>query len=307
MLKFPKGLKKIGVGHRSGWPYVMSGLQLALESESGILFDDFVERTHTPDFKGWNEPWVGFWHHPHNQPHWFNEMQHLDYITSSEGFFTSLQNLKANLATSEYLAEHLRQRFPSIPCISIKHPTSFSAPNFDITKWKDNGRKMTQVGWYLRNFEGIYQVDAPNVMKIHLRQSKPWIDIARKNTRLYTPFKERLFHGKTMQVPETTNEVYDALLAQSIVFLELFDTSANNAVIEAIVRNSPIITNRHPATEEYLGKDYPLFYDDIDEVSSMTTERRVRDAWHYLVELDKSELRLKFFVDKLANFLESIK
>ena len=307
MLKFPKNLKQIGVGHRSGWPYVMDGLKSELESPDGILFDDFVERTHNDQFDGWTEPWVGFWHHPPNQPRWFNEFQTLDYITSTDGFSTSQKHLKANLATSEYLAANLRERFPNIPCEAIKHPTSFQAPKFDINAWKNNGRKMIQVGWYLRNFEGIYQVVAPNLTKIHLRQNKPWIDRARANTRIYSPFKDRLYHGKTLKVDETQNKVYDGLLSQSLVFLELFDTSANNAVIEAIVRNTPVVTNRHPATVEYLGKDYPLFFDDIDEVAWLTRESKVREAWLYLSDLDKTELTLNFFIDKVTKFIESIK
>ena len=57
------------------------------------------------------------------------------------------------------------------------------------------------------------------------------------------------------------NNDYDVLLSQNIVFLDLYDTSANNAVIECIARGTPLLINRHPATIEYLGEKYPFYFD----------------------------------------------
>jgi Polysaccharide pyruvyl transferase len=58
------------------------------------------------------------------------------------------------------------------------------------------------------------------------------------------------------------NDDYDALISDSnsVIFLHLIDASAVNTVIECLARGTPLIVNRHPAVEEYLGKEYPLFY-----------------------------------------------
>ncbi|MFN8643026.1 MAG: hypothetical protein U0802_15745 [Candidatus Binatia bacterium] len=55
---------------------------------------------------------------------------------------------------------------------------------------------------------------------------------------------------------------YDRLLSEN-VFLDLLDASANNSVIECLARDTPLLVNRHPAVVEYLGPDYPLYFDDL--------------------------------------------
>ena len=67
-----------------------------------------------------------------------------------------------------------------------------------------------------------------------------------------------------VQVSYLPNDEYDALLQSSILFLYMHETSANNAVLECILHATPFIANRHPAIEEYVGKDYPFFIEEAD-------------------------------------------
>jgi hypothetical protein len=76
---------------------------------------------------------------------------------------------------------------------------------------------------------------------------------------------------------------YDVLLAENICFLNLYDASANNAVIECLVRATPILVNPLPAVREYLGDEYPLYYDDLDEAAAMALDLgRLRAAHEHL-------------------------
>jgi hypothetical protein len=61
-------------------------------------------------------------------------------------------------------------------------------------------------------------------------------------------------------IQKLSDPEYDTLLSKTVVFLNLVDAVAVNTVIECIIRRTPVILNRLPATEEYLGKGYPLFY-----------------------------------------------
>src|SRR6266550_9341366 len=70
--------------HRSSWPYVIKSL-LPLHSESGVLFDGFLEKKfawgHDPgdrynEFSPYREPWIGVLHNPPDIPPWFNLNQH---------------------------------------------------------------------------------------------------------------------------------------------------------------------------------------------------------------------------------------
>jgi hypothetical protein len=84
------------------------------------------------------------------------------------------------------------------------------------------------------------------------------------------------------------DDEYDELLSESVVFLPLKDAAACNAVVDCMALNTPVLTNRLPATEEYLGKDYPLFYDDLAEAARLVSDDgRVRAAHEYLRGMDK--------------------
>jgi hypothetical protein len=103
----------------------------------------------------------------------------------------------------------------------------------------------------------------------------------------------------TRVIEHLPDDQYDNLLSQNIVFLDLVDCSAANTIIECIVRNTPIVINRHPAIEEYIGSDYPLFYDNVDDVKDLLTIKKIHAAYNYLKNKDKEFLHIEYFVEAL--------
>jgi hypothetical protein len=98
------------------------------------------------------------------------------------------------------------------------------------------------------------------------------------------------------------NATYDELLTQNIVFIWLYDAAAVNTIIECMVRNTPIIVNRLPATVEYLGAGYPLFCDDLGHAAALATDvNKIKAAYEYLVAKDKSFLNVDSFVNSFNN------
>ncbi len=309
-LKLPRKLQPINAGasvqHRSGWPYVLSLLQ-PLDSHRGTLLDDFVERSfaHLPKRKRpvWSEPWFGIFHHPPNFPAWFDPDAVPDTIFRQPKFVKSQRSLRGAICLSQYLADWLGTRL-GVPTLALKHPSEEPPQKWSPALWEQSGRRLVQVGWYLRNYRAIYQVATPpGIQKFHLRQNDPWVLQAMQATDAHAPTRTRPDVGTTAVLEPVSNDAYDALFASSVVFLELFDTSANNAVVEAIVRNTPIIVNRHPAVVEYLGAEYPLFYDDLAEVHELLRERTVLAAHDYLRGLDKGEFAGEHFRDRLMEFI----
>lgn len=69
-------------------------------------------------------------------------------------------------------------------------------------------------------------------------------------------------------VDHLSNDEYDKLLTQNIVFLDLYDSSANNAIIECIARGTPLLINRHPAVIEYLGEEYPFYFENYNDATN---------------------------------------
>ncbi len=83
-------------------------------------------------------------------------------------------------------------------------------------------------------------------------------------------------------------EEYDEELTKNVVFLDLYDVSASNKIVECIVWASPLVVNKLDAVIEYLGEDYPLYYEKLQDVPSQACEE-VREAHDYLKSLDRSQ------------------
>ena len=111
--------------------------------------------------------------------------------------------------------------------------------------------------------------------------------------------------SKDIEIMEyVDNHNYDELLTKNIVFLNLVDGSAINTLLECLVRNTPIVVNRHPAVVEILGDDYPLFYDDVFMVGRILQEPEIIHKTHiYLSQLDKSSFHMDFFLTQLNKII----
>lgn len=318
--RLPRFLKPTGGGadgHRSGWPYVIACLQKR-QSAVGMLVDDFVEATFAPGRKismwrrllgqqYWGSPWVGIFHLPPNLPEWFSPKS-LEAVFRETRFLRSLPNLKGAVVFSEYAGDWLRDRL-SVPVLIAKHPTETAPRTFSWEEFEANpDKQLVQIGWYLRNYRAIYQVAATSSFrKVHLAQSKPFIEEARRRTDLHSPFRNRPDIGETKVVSWIENEAYDDMLTRNVIFLELFEASANNAITEAIARDTPVVVNRHPAVAEYLGADYPLFYDDLNDVAGLLEMPRIRAAHEHIRALDKGEFTVETFIDRLDLFVRDLR
>ena len=101
-------------------------------------------------------------------------------------------------------------------------------------------------------------------------------------------------------IEKLNNDEYDQLLSENIVFLDLVDCSAVNTVLEILVRNTPLIVNRHPAVEEILGESYPGFYENLSEAALLLSDiNKITDMYNYLEKLDKKRYTLDHFVNEV--------
>jgi len=112
-------------------------------------------------------------------------------------------------------------------------------------------------------------------------------------------FIKEIYNQVTI-IKRLENDDYDKLLTQNVVFLKLIDASACNTVIECIARNTPLIINRIPATVEYLGSDYPLFWSTYEEATKLIEDDEKLLAGHnYLKTRDKTYLTVENLVESL--------
>jgi hypothetical protein len=104
------------------------------------------------------------------------------------------------------------------------------------------------------------------------------------------------------------NECYLDLLVSNIVFCEYIDCSASNTIVECISTGTPIVINKHPAIVEYLGEDYPLYFNKIynkkTNIYNLNSEN-ILHAHEYLLDVrNNTELQLDYFLNKLNDNFE---
>jgi hypothetical protein len=103
------------------------------------------------------------------------------------------------------------------------------------------------------------------------------------------------------RVPHLSAARYDELLSKNIVFLHLYNAVANNAIIECIVRNTPVLVNPLPSVVEYLGVDYPFYFQTLAEAAAKAQDNLLIKKTHeYLKALPKHMLTGESFCLSLA-------
>ncbi|MFA7241074.1 MAG: glycosyltransferase [Sulfuricellaceae bacterium] len=299
--------------HRSGWSYAIAGFSKFHDPASPVFCDTFIEKKFvwggdegdggSGPVRPRQSPWIGFLHVPPFVPSWFQSDQSNQRIFSRRSWQQSLEHCRGLFVLTEYHQEHLmRMLKPKFPISVLYHPTEFPEIAFDFDRYLQNPRKrIVQVGWWLRKLHAIAAIDTPGHIPTLLGH-KDW-------TKNMLAYAERRVGGmsipaKVDAIDYLDNDAYDRLLGENIVFIDFYDTSANNAVIECIARSTPIVICRHPAVEEYLGKDYPLFYEKYEEIPQFIKDKgRLMAASHWLRSAHlRDTMRIDYF---LKSFCES--
>ena len=298
---------------RSGWAYALRSIaRLTHESPSAILLDAVIERNFGKLLElalsegriPYRRPWTGFIHVPPEVPEW------LEYRKSPSHYFQlaewqeSLPHCRGLITLSRDLRDWVSQQLPGVPVLALHHPTEFSDRIFDFEAYLRHGQLLVQVGWWLRRFSSIHFLELPRERK-HLLVSVDGIELPRfmraleaERTHTNAP---PLDQWDATVLPRQPNDDYDELLTRSIVFLDLRAAAANNAVIECIVRRTPVLVRNLPSTREYLGEDYPSFFDSLEEAAAKAADPDLVLQTHkYLVAKDISFLSGETFCRELA-------
>jgi len=294
--------------HRSGLKYGLYYLK-KLHNPGGVVFDAFIERTFCWDPEGIKPhlvPWIGIIHVPPKIPLWFNYHQSNEMIFKSEAWGKSLPYCKGLFTLSGYHRRHLETRL-EMPINSLFLPTEFPGEKWTWDKFTaNNEKKIIQVGWWLRKLHAIYQLPETGYKKIFLNiehQSLPRLMKTEKEILI----KEGTFDDSMYDTVETvnflSNKDYDKLLGANIVFIYLYDASANNIIGECIARNTPVLVNPLESVKEYLGEDYPFYFDSYEEaVKKVMDSDLIYKTHRFLVDHPvKEKLDGEYFFKSIAD------
>jgi hypothetical protein len=279
--------------HRSGWAGAMEILA-SLHDEEGVLFDGFLESTFCWKDTGqvYDSPWVGVCHSPPGTFPWTRATN--DDLFESPRLQRSLPWCRGLFVLSEHHRGALRKRV-DVPVSVLPLPTETPERSFSLRAFEQNPRpRLVQIGHWLRHPSSLYRLRVAGLVKTRLDLGFPW----EENVRDHLPPEEGPLDLASVEVmPRLSDGEYDALLACNLVFLHLLGSSANNAVVECVVRGTPLLVNPLPAVVEHLGPGYPLYFDTLEEAGRKATDpERIRRAHRHLRALPKQRYSREGFL-----------
>ncbi len=294
--------------HRHGWPYVVDHIR-KLETGDGVVFDDFIEQTfNSPSIPHLlqTQPWTAMAHVPPDTMRVFSYRGLADYRSSVEGGEEAFDNLVGLCTMSHYMANRLRQ-VCDVPVDVIHYPTDLDVRQFDIQSYL-NQPQLVHVGWCRKNLLLLEHI--PPNPHIHKKIYVKSLGLPEHKEREVRQYCSQQYHHREVYkdveyvAPIQQHEAYDALLEQSVVAVEFLDCAATTVVVEALARHVPILVNRHPALIEYLGEDYPMFFDDIQECTDLLHPDNIVRTHHYIQQMDKDFLCIDNFMSQFSKWIQ---
>jgi hypothetical protein len=308
--------QRVKTEHRGGWNCVIDLLfkNNIFNDISSYLFLDVIERY----FLWYKNPeikilWAGIIHCTPSTPKYLNNLN-ISLLFNNKIFLNSLDYCYCIFSLSTYITNYLEKEFlkinKKIRIVTLKHPIEMdNIKLFNLNNYiKSSNKKLVQIGQQLRKCTSIYLLNNTTHQKIWLtgtRNLKHCEELLRKESSHLSV--SILNKNKVNMYYTATIEEYDNILASNIVFVDLFDASANNVVIECIIRNTPLIIRKIEAVVEYLGEDYPLYFTDLNQVNDLLNIDMIRKSHEYLKKMDKSSLTMDHFLKDIINNLINIK
>jgi hypothetical protein len=262
--------------HRSGLKYGLQYL-LRLHHPQGVQLDAFIEKTFSwqPQRKfAYDGPWIGFIHNPPASPDWFHPQVSNEAIFRSEHWQRSLPWCRGLFAFSRYHQRRLSGQLP-VPVEVLRLPSEVPRLTWSWEAFAANRTpKIVQVGWWLRRLHSIYQLPRTPLRKAFLHVGHPSLEeLMAKEREVMARQGGRPADPQPVEtIPFLPDGEYDRLLSRNIVFMDLYDCSACNAIVECMVRHTPLLVNPLEAVVEYLGEQYPFYFHSLEEAAAKAAD-----------------------------------
>lgn len=298
--------------HRSGWPSVLDALhRVASDDPDAPLLDDFVDAhfSYRHVKHAYKKPWVGIFHHPATvkSPLPIDAKQQVQRNLTRDRFFRASQPfLRGAICLTPQLGDYVR-RWLRVPVIVLKHPTELdAATRFDAASLDDP--KLWQIGFFLRDLRFLHKLPLTGTMpRARSAPNSPWTAYRDRLLQKRFAQTEQKIAATVEEVERLENDEYDGRMSESVVVTRLYGAAANNVVVECMARNCPLLVNRLPDVESYLGREYPLFFEEASDAAARVRDAgRLRATVQYLESLDKSFMDFDAFAEKVREFVSEV-
>ena len=207
---------------------------------------------------------------PKHNLRWFPDLERL---LKDEYWNASAQNCLGLFVLSTYVKDYLQNAGCEIPVARILYPAEPTDRLFSLDRFfARSPKRIISGGEFLRNFQPFFDLKAPGFSKqLLVHEGFKWQSIVPNDS--------------VELLGRVSDDEYDALLEDSVVFLNLRDAPANTTVVECIVRNTPILINPLRGVVEYLGENYPFYYSSLEEAEAkLQRPELIRETHQYLID-----------------------
>jgi len=303
---------KYGTHHRFGWNNVQEKIKNNfIHNNDGILLDLFCERTFFWNLQNktkeyyHNKKWIGFIHSTnHNYNVFDNNSANLKYLLENKYFKKSLEKCLGLIVLSTnnkiILEKYMAENNLNIKIYSILHPCELNNEIFKYNK----SNTINHIGWHLRDYSAFSKLKWDN-KRLILPDIMSQNDFMNKYILKSCNEHNIIYDNKIKLKNALNNNEYDELLKTELIFNKIIEPSASNLICECISFCNPIILNRHSSFEDYLGKDYPMFYDDINDIPKLITEENINESSKYLLKI-REKISYELFIINFKSIIKSI-
>lgn len=302
--------------HRAGWPIIRDALEAAQSTlYAATPLDDFCEVWFSYGVKRNNhvdahrlrvlphlkiDKWAGTWHHPATVRSLIaDESQRgLIYAIECARHCGALQRMSHAICFSPDQMYLLRYHAPDTEVFCFHHPAAEPDVRWNVDRWVASGERFFQPGFYLRDTRMIHRLG----LNGQAFRSRPYLGWHRqRDMKLAKMSRARVHAENTVTDLERFDGAgYDTMIASSVIVNHCFGAAANNVLCEAIAAVAPILTNRTPSSEYYLGHDYPLLYDDEEQAREYVRDKNRIIAAHEHIRATKLDLSIDTFVKRVT-------
>lgn len=188
--------------------------------------------------------------------------------------------------------------------LTVTHPIEITdaEKKFDINLFNQN-KQIFHIGWRYRNFKYFIDFNKP-------KEYHKTILIKKEFEQEWNKISNSYKLDEITILKELNNNEYEKIFTNSCIFVYLEDASAHNLILECIKFNTPIIINKLQPIIEYLGEDYPLYYENSSDLQLLHNpnyfQKQIINANNYIIKMDKKKFKLESFNKKINYDLKKL-
>ena len=252
----------------------------------------FLETTHSLSTQ-----WIGF----------FTTFNHtndtLDKLFKNDIFVKSLNKCKGIITYHKKNEQYCNNIFTkySLPVkiLNIKLPCNIIETSFD--EYVLNDLKIYYIGCSSED-----NIQMFHTLKTHYDKHILLIDYESQHI-ITNEFTYKINESNIILDIENSKHSFIEKIKSNILFIYAEELTKTDKISLFIEYNIPFFINKTSSAIEYLGNEYPLYYENTDDIQHKINNENIinvlKDGYNYLVALNKQDMSFEYFNSEIMKFI----